>query len=102
VFTVLLTAVDPRGNHNAAPFAIGLAVTSCIFCAAPITGGSMNIARTFGPALISGDFSDFYIYVFGPLIGSLLATIMYQFLFRTPPHILRAEEAAKRSGQAPQ
>ena len=40
---------------------------------APVSGTSMNPARSFGPALVSGDFSGYWVYVLGPLAGALLA-----------------------------
>lgn len=51
--------------------------------ASPITGGSMNPARTFGPDLVSADFASYWVYVVGPLAGMAVAVVV-AFLLRGP------------------
>ena len=65
VFTVFATAVDPRGLGHLAPIAIGLAVFIDHLFGVPITGASMNPARSFGPALISGTWDNHLIFWIG-------------------------------------
>jgi len=84
VFVVFGTAVDPRAPQVGG-FAIGLTVGAGILAIGPLTGGSMNPARSFGPALASGDFAGQFVYWVGPLAGGILAAILYEFLFLRRP-----------------
>jgi MIP family channel proteins len=78
VFTVFGAAIDTRGAFKAVGgFAIGSAILFDILMGGGITGGAMNPARAFGPALISGEWSYQYVYWIGPIIGGLLAGILY-------------------------
>ena len=85
VFVIFATAVDPSGMGNLAPLAIGLAVLVDHLLAVPITGASMNPARSFGPALVAGEWGDQWIYWAGPLIGGAFAGLVYQFGFMNRP-----------------
>lgn len=82
VFVVLTTAVDERGSkHGFGALAIGMTVTMCILAAGPITGASMNPARTFGPAICGNHWNMFVAYVAGPLIGAVLAGVIYRLFW---------------------
>lgn len=83
VYTVYATAADPKKGSlgTIAPIAIGFIVGANILAAGPFSGGSMNPARSFGPAVVSGDFSGNWIYWVGPLIGGGLAGIIYGGVF---------------------
>ncbi|RUA28515.1 MAG: hypothetical protein DSY78_15575 [Chloroflexi bacterium] len=85
VFVIFATAVDPGGIALLAPLAIGLAVVVDHMVAIPITGASMNPARSFGPALVSGEWANHWIYWLGPMIGGVLAGVMYQVVFINRP-----------------
>jgi MIP family channel proteins len=80
VFAVFGTAVDPKGP-KVGGFAIGLTVAAGIFAIGPLTGGSMNPARSFGPAVVSGIYEGQTAYFIGPLLGGFLAATLYQRLF---------------------
>jgi aquaporin Z len=67
---------------NAAPVAIGLTLTASILMAGPLTGGSLNPARTIGPAVATGNFADLWVYLVGPIVGAVLAAILYNSLLR--------------------
>ncbi|RDX89164.1 Aquaporin TIP2-3 [Mucuna pruriens] len=83
VYTVYATAADPKKGSlgTIAPIAIGFIVGANILVAGPFSGGSMNPARSFGPAVVSGDFANNWIYWLGPLIGGGLAGFIYGDIF---------------------
>lgn len=83
VVTVFACAIAGR-NGNAAGLAIGLVLTMDILMGGPLTGAAMNPARAFGPALALGNFSSFWIYVVGPLVGGGLAGLIYARWFVKP------------------
>jgi MIP family channel proteins len=80
VFVVFGTAVDPQAP-KVGGFAIGLTVTADILAIGPLTGGSMNPARSFGPAVASGIFEAQSIYWIGPILGGIVAALLYDKLF---------------------
>jgi MIP family channel proteins len=80
VIAVYGTAVSGR-NGNAAGAAIGLVLAMDILMGGPLTGASMNPARSFGPALALADFSYLWIYLVGPLAGGAIAGLLYSRVF---------------------
>jgi MIP family channel proteins len=81
VFTIFATAIDRRGSAVMAPFAIGMVVAVDHFVAVGLTGASMNPARSFGAAAISGNFNEHWVYWVGPVLGGLIAALVYVSLF---------------------
>nr|BAO18634.1 tonoplast intrinsic protein 2;1 [Solanum lycopersicum] len=88
VYTVYATAADPKKGSlgTIAPIAIGFIVGANILAAGPFSGGSMNPARSFGPAVVSGNFAGIWIYWVGPLVGGGLAGFIYSNVFMNPEH----------------
>lgn len=80
VFVVLTAAVDERAG-KLGPLAIGMTVTACILAAGPLTGASMNPARTFGPAICGKHWDMFHAYLIGPAIGAILAAMVYRMFW---------------------
>lgn len=83
MFVIISVATDTRAVGAAAALAIGGTVGLDGLFGGPITGASMNPARSFGPALASGQWHEFWIYVVGPMLGAALGALAYQFI-RTP------------------
>jgi aquaporin Z len=80
VFVVFGTAVDPQAPRVGG-FAIGLTLTANILAIGPLTGGSMNPARSFGPAVASGVFEGQAVFWLGPIAGGVAAALLYDLLF---------------------
>ncbi|HEY7232761.1 MAG TPA: aquaporin [Gemmatimonadaceae bacterium] len=80
VFVVFGTAVDPKAPRVGG-FAIGLTIAADILAIGPLTGGSMNPARSFGPAVASGIFEGQAVYWVGPILGGIAAALVYETLF---------------------
>ncbi|OQX28663.1 MAG: hypothetical protein B0D92_07800 [Spirochaeta sp. LUC14_002_19_P3] len=79
VLTVFGCAVG-KGKSNFAGLIIGLVVAAVIFTTGGITNTSINPARSIGPALIAGDFTNLWVYIVGPIIGGLLAAGVFKYL----------------------
>ena len=76
VMAVYGTAVDPEAPKIGG-FGIGLTVAFDILLGGPLSGASMNPARTFGPALASGYWDNHLVYWIGPIIGGVVAGLVY-------------------------
>lgn len=99
VLVVFGTAVDERAPKSVFPLAIGLTVALDIMATGPITGAAMNPARTFGPAIASGHWTNHLVYWVGPLIGGGLAALVQQgFLMERAP----SSTVGRRGGPAPE
>jgi len=79
-FVVFATAVDPDAP-KVGGFAIGLTVGADILAIGPLTGASMNPARSLGPAVASGIFEGQAVYWAGPIVGAIFAAVLYDRLF---------------------
>lgn len=99
VAVVFGTAVDERAPSSVFPFAIGLTITAAILGIGPLTGGAVNPARAFGPALASGTWANQLVYWVGPLAGGVLAAWTMHGLLMTREQPPGVEE---RGGPTPQ
>jgi len=78
LFAVFGTAVDSRAPKIGG-FGIGLAVAIDIMAGGPFTGAAMNPARAIGPAIASLDFANWYVYWIGPIVGGIIAALIYHY-----------------------
>ena len=80
MFVIMAVATDTRAVGAAAAIAIGGTVGLAALFGGPVTGASLNPARSFGPALVSGEWSDFWLYLAGPIAGACLGGFAYQLV----------------------
>jgi len=80
MFVILAVATDTRAVGELAAVAIGATVALDALWGGPVSGASMNPARSFGPALVSGTWTDAWVYWLGPLLGAALGAGLYQLL----------------------
>jgi MIP family channel proteins len=80
MFVIMGVATDTRAVGEAAAIAIGGTVGLDAMFGGPVTGASMNPARSLGPALVSGDLHALWLYIAAPLLGAAVGGLAYQFL----------------------
>ena len=80
MFVIMAVATDTRAVGAAAAIAIGGTVGLDALFGGPVTGASMNPARSLGPALAAGEWRRLWIYLGGPLIGAMLGALAYQLI----------------------
>lgn len=80
MLVIMAVATDTRAVGEAAALAIGGTIALGALVGGPVSGASMNPARSLGPALAAGELGDLWIYVLGPLLGAALGAVAYQFL----------------------
>src|SRR5215210_5624712 len=78
VFVVLSVATDDRAPAGVAPVAVGFALACGVLIAGPVTGGSLNPARTLGPMIVAGQFNALWVYILAPVLGGVLAAVLYE------------------------
>jgi MIP family channel proteins len=80
VLAVVAVAMNPRAWRDWAPLSIGTTLGFAVMVFGPLTGGSFNPARWFGPALIGEEWGGVWPYIVGPLVGATLAVLFYRFV----------------------
>ncbi|MGH2561257.1 MAG: MIP/aquaporin family protein [Thermomicrobiales bacterium] len=78
IFVIFGTAVDVRsGGRAVAGLAIGLTISMDVLAGGIVSGAAMNPARWFGPAIVQQEWSDFWVWWVGPIVGAVAAAILY-------------------------
>ncbi|MBO0703364.1 MAG: aquaporin [Acidimicrobiaceae bacterium] len=82
MMVVMATAIYKRspGGGVTAGLGIGLWVGAAIFLALPVSGGSLNPARTIGPDIVSGQFPYWWVYLVGPIVGACFGAALWKFI----------------------
>jgi MIP family channel proteins len=80
MFVIMAVATDERAANGFAGVAVGLTVGFCALTGGPLTGASMNPARSFGPALVGGAWTAHWIYWAAPITAMIAAARLYDFL----------------------
>jgi len=113
IFVVFATAISPfagklaplsggeaeYGPGKLTPFAVGMTILILHCVGIPFTGASMNPARSFGPAIVHGCWSNHWVYWAGPLVGSSIAAVVAQIIFLSNPISIAAIFKAQRKAQ---
>jgi glycerol uptake facilitator-like aquaporin len=86
MFVIISVATDERAVGANAAIAIGATVGLDALFGGPITGASMNPARSIAPAVISGETSHLWLYIAAPVVGGALGALTYQFVRGERPH----------------
>ena len=92
MFVIMAVATDTRAVGEAAAIAIGGTVGLDAMFGGPISGASMNPARSIGPAFVSGDLHALWLYILAPIAGAALGAVVYQFVRGEPTHPARVTE----------
>lgn len=95
VWAVAGLLLNPSSSRNWAAWGIGATLGFLVMVGGPLTGGSFNPARSFGPALVSGEWKDFWVYIVGPIVGGGLGALVYNALF------IERERGGKGAGPSP-
>ncbi len=80
MFVIMSVATDSRAVGELAGIAIGSTVALAAFVGGPLTNASMNPARSLGPAVLAGDFTNLWLYLLAPVIGTVLGAKVYDWI----------------------
>jgi glycerol uptake facilitator-like aquaporin len=80
VLVILAAVFSKKSFKEWAPLAIGTTLGFIVMVGGPLTGGSFNPARWFGPALVGNEWGGVWPYLLGPIVGSLLAAAVFKYV----------------------
>jgi len=82
VFAFYATVIDGRGPFaKTAGMTVGLVVAFDVMAFGPLTDAAVNPARWLGPAVATSDYTNWYVWVVGPLVGGIVAGVLYWYVF---------------------
>jgi MIP family channel proteins len=96
--STICKVVDDKIAPEKAAIYVGLALTVAILFAGPVSGGAINPARALGPMIVSGKYTDFLEYIFGPISGALFAAWLN---FKHLPKVVEPSEAEEQKEEEP-
>ncbi len=96
MFVIMAVATDTRAVGEAAAIAIGGTIGLAAMFAGPVSGASLNPARSLGPALVSGDLHALWIYILAPLAGAAIGGLAYQLVRGEQAEATNARPGARR------
>jgi MIP family channel proteins len=99
MFVIMAVATDTRAVGASAAIAIGGVIGLDGLFGGPVTGASMNPARSFGPALVSGEWHDFWVYALAPPVGAIAGALSYQFVRGGPEQTEPVRESLTSAGR---
>ncbi|XP_036386620.1 aquaporin-4-like [Megalops cyprinoides] len=101
VFTVLATC-DPKSSKikDTASLAVGFSLSVGHLFALPYTGASMNPARSLGPAVVTGNWQNHWVYWVGPILGGIIAAALHKFLRQATPKDATVDTGEKYKEEA--
>ena len=106
VLVILAAVYSKKSLKDWAPLAIGTTLGFIVMVGGPLTGGAFNPARWFGPALVGNEFGGVWPYLLGPIVGSLLAALVFRFVLEPggaaptePPERVKPKAAPKPGAQ---
>ncbi len=80
VMTAVMGTIVRHDGRRIGGLGVGITYAACMLAFAPLTGGSMNPARTLGPMLVSGAYEGLALYLTAPVVGAVIAALAYQHL----------------------
>jgi MIP family channel proteins len=103
VLVILAAVYSKKSFKEWAPLAIGTTLGFIVMVGGPLTGGSFNPVRWFGPALVANEWGGVWPYLLGPIVGSLLAAAVFKFVLEAGgPAPTEPAEPVKASAKKPE
>ena len=90
MFVFYGTVIDRRGPRRLGGFAVGLTIVAGVFSIGAVSGGAMNPARHFGPALVQSSWQNGWIWYVGPILGALIASVLYEYVLMPQSSVRRS------------
>jgi MIP family channel proteins len=95
VLTIVSVATDSRVPKASAGLAVGFTLAVCVLIAGPLSGGAVNPARALGPMIVAGRFDGVWAYLLGPVVGGVLAAVLYSRFLAHGAEPSEADPAAR-------
>jgi aquaporin NIP len=99
MFVISAVTTDDRAVDDSASVAVGMTIMLNLFIAGPVSGASMNPARSIGPAIVVHIYKGLWIYIVGPIVGAIAGALAYNFLRSVykPPSELSTDKSSPPS-----